>query len=186
MFDALATLDSRIALWLHAHATPEFTRAMLWVTEAHSQIAIIFFSILFAAWAARRREWQWVRVVALAIPLGLAINTVIKDWVQRARPRFENPLVTLDTWSFPSGHTSGATLVYGILVAYVFAHTPRRGPRAAALAGGLFMVSLVAFTRLYLGAHYLTDVIAAFAWALAWLVVVFSLVLRPRRGGMAS
>jgi membrane-associated phospholipid phosphatase len=178
MPEALAALDSRIALWLHGHADPGFTAVMLLVTHLHSQLALLTFSLVFAVCVARRREWPWVKATVFAVPLGMVINVLIKEAVQRARPRLDAPLLALDTYSFPSGHTAGAMLFYGVLAAYVFAHTTHRGIRLAAAAGAISMVSLVAFTRLYLGVHYLTDVIAAAAWSLVWLAVVLPLALR--------
>jgi membrane-associated phospholipid phosphatase len=181
MPEALAALDSRIALWLHGHATLEFTAVMLLITNLHAQLAILTYTLVFAVYVARRREWPWVKAIVFSVPLGMVINVLIKQAVQRARPAFDAPLVTLDTYSFPSGHTASATLFYGVLLAYVFAHTTDRGIRAAATAGAVFMVALVGFTRLYLGAHYLTDVIGAAAWSLLWLAMVLSMTLRPRK-----
>jgi membrane-associated phospholipid phosphatase len=178
MPEALAALDSSIALWLHAHASPGLTAVMLWVTHLHSQLAILTFTLVFAAYVARRREWPWVKAIVFAVPLGMAMNALFKEAVHRARPVFDTPIVTLHTYSFPSGHTAAATLFYGVLAAYVVARTKRRAVRAAVAGGAVFMVALVAFTRLYLGAHYLTDVVGAAAWSLLWLALVLSLALR--------
>jgi undecaprenyl-diphosphatase len=183
MPEPLAALDSRIALWLHEHASPGFTAAMMGISELHAQVMLLAYAAVLALYLARRREWAWLRALVLCVPAGMALNAILKLLVQRARPVFEHPLATLQTYSFPSGHAAGATLLYGFLVAYVFAHTRRRAVRAGTLAGAAAMVALVSFSRLYLGVHYLTDVVGAIAWTLLWLALVLSLVLRHRGAG---
>jgi undecaprenyl-diphosphatase len=82
---------------------------------------------------------------------GLALNVAMKLAFQRARPTFDEPLLTLSTYSFPSGHVLASTLLYGLCVAWVFVRTPRIGWRMLAVAGALAAIAGVAFTRMYLG-----------------------------------
>ncbi|WP_395406963.1 phosphatase PAP2 family protein [Pseudoduganella sp. UC29_106] len=80
---------------------------------------------------------------------------------------FDEPLLTLATYSFPSGHTVAATLFYGLLACYLV----MRGRRWLPVAGATLMVLLVACSRMYLGVHYLSDVLAAVAEGVAWLAI---------------
>ena len=90
---------------------------------------------------------------------------------ERARPHFDDPIVTLATYSFPSGHVAGSTLFYGILAAFLIANA-RSGARRATIAIlALLLVALVAASRMYLGAHYFSDVVAAFVESVAWLAL---------------
>jgi undecaprenyl-diphosphatase len=91
----------------------------------------------------------------------------------RQRPHFVDPLLTLTTYSFPSGHTLMATVFYGTLCVLIASHVRWRW-RALAIAVTSFMILLVGVSRIYLGAHYLSDVLAAIAEGLAWLA--FSLI----------
>jgi hypothetical protein len=101
----------------------------------------------------------------------MLLNLLLKQAYERLRPRFDDPLVTLDTYSFPSGHTAAAVAFYGVLAAFLVSrfHDARR--RAAIVAVAMGAVALVAFSRLYLGAHYLSDVVAAACSSTAWLVL---------------
>lgn len=107
-------------------------------------------------------------MVAFVVPGGMLLNVLTKFIFQRARPSFIDPILTLDSYSFPSGHVSAATLFYGVLAAFlVMRIAPLRGRVLIALTA-IFLVTLVALTRIYLGAHYLSDVLAAFAQSVAW------------------
>jgi membrane-associated phospholipid phosphatase len=167
----LALLDVRISSWLHAHAVPALTAFMLIVTHAHDPIAIDAYCLVVAIVLARRREWVWIAGLAAAAPGGLLINGFLKRLFERARPAVDDPLLTLSTYSFPSGHTAGAMLFYGTLAAYVMSRTQSSRARGACLALWIFMVVLVGLSRMYLGIHYLSDVLGAAAWSLAWLAL---------------
>lgn len=169
--DPLANLDLAIASYLHAQSRPALVLLMLLVTHAHGLIAVSVYTFVLAAYLARRRAWDWLLAVFLAVPVGMLINILLKQLFQRARPVFDEPLLTLTTYSFPSGHTSGATLFYGILTMYVFSRTKNRRVHTACVAGWIALVVLVGFSRMYLGAHYLTDVVAAATWSLAWVAL---------------
>jgi undecaprenyl-diphosphatase len=119
----------------------------------------------------RRAQRHWLLALVLAVPVGVAINVLLKHLFRRARPVPDEPLMTLATYSFPSGHTAGTALFYGVLAAYIVFRTHSTRVRAAAVLGWLCAVGLVGFSRVYLGVHYLSDVVAAAAWSCAWLAV---------------
>ncbi|CAM5406421.1 phosphatase PAP2 family protein [Eoetvoesiella caeni] len=101
----------------------------------------------------------------------MLVNVLMKHAFQRPRPIFDHPLVSLATYSFPSGHTVASTLFYGMLAALILSKTTSWSKRVWAVLLAFAIVSLVAFSRLYLGAHYLSDVLAAMAEGLAWLAL---------------
>jgi undecaprenyl-diphosphatase len=133
-------------------------------------------SVVFAFTLARMREWYWMMSVALAVAGGLLLNVVLKHAYERARPRFDDPFLTLETYSFPSGHTAGATVFYGVLSAFLVSRTSEHRRRAAWVAAAGVAIALVAFSRIYLGAHYLSDVLAAACSSTAWLVLSLATV----------
>jgi membrane-associated phospholipid phosphatase len=169
--DPLTLVDLQVAQWFHAHATAPLTRAMLVLTHLHdpsSMLAAVGLLALVLAW---RRNWYWLIAVGLSVPLGMGLNVLMKYAFQRSRPSFDDPLLLLTTYSFPSGHVAGATLFYGVLAALLVTRVAQWRWRLLIVLTALFMVLLVALTRVYLGVHYLSDVLAAFAEGVAWLAL---------------
>jgi undecaprenyl-diphosphatase len=132
--------------------------------------------VLFAVLLARLRERYWILTLALAVGGGMALNVLLKETYERARPHFDDPWVTLNTFSFPSGHTAGATLFYGVLAAFLVSRTNEWHVRIACVIAAVLMVVMVAFSRMYLGAHYLSDVAAAACSSTVWLVLCLTSV----------
>jgi undecaprenyl-diphosphatase len=183
--DAITVLDVRLAHWFHAHASAGVTRLMLLMAYWHGVAGTLAMALLAGAWLRRRHERYWLLALAAAVPGGLVLNVLLKFAFHRARPQFDDPLLTLATYSFPSGHTVGATLVYGLLASYAAAHARSWGARAAALLAAGLMVALVGLSRMYLGVHYLSDVLAAAAEGCAWLAVCITAVSTLRRRRLA-
>jgi membrane-associated phospholipid phosphatase len=168
-------IDLSLAAWFHSHATPGVTRAMLLITDMNSNLAVELMSAALALILLKQRQRDWLITLILTVPTGLAINALLKNLFALPRPQFEDPIVKLETYSFPSGHVAGVTLFYGFVVAYLWqlADDPRLRALYAAVA--TMLVVLVAFTRVYLGAHYLTDVIGGAVWSLGWLALCLRL-----------
>jgi undecaprenyl-diphosphatase len=158
--------------------------AISWAHEPWHLLAPI---ALFAAWLAWRGMRGWAVSLVLSVPGAMVLNLLLKYSFQRVRPEIGEPLVNYATFSFPSGHATASTALYGWLCAWAWAHARAPGPRAAAAVGGAAMVAAVALSRVYLGAHYLSDVIASTAVAGAWLALVVG-TLRPhaRRPAQSS
>ena len=169
--DPLTVIDLQVAQWFHAHSTALVTRAMLILTHLHDPLPVTLYVVLLAAYLAWRHNWYWLIGVGLTVPLGMLLNVSMKYAFRRARPSFEDPLLALTTYSFPSGHVAGATLFYGVMAAMVISRTPVWRWRVMAFLAAITMVTLVALTRVYLGVHYLSDVLAAFAEGVAWLTL---------------
>jgi uncharacterized membrane protein YdjX (TVP38/TMEM64 family) len=171
VLSSIAALDARLADWLHEHRTPALTAVMLAVTHLHSMAGIGLWSVTFAAVLAKLRERYWILTLAVTVAGAMLVNLLLKQAYERMRPRFEEPLLLLDTYSFPSGHTAATVAFYGVLAAFLVSrfYAPRQ--RAACVAGAVLAVCLVAFSRLYLGAHYLSDVVAAACSSTVWLVL---------------
>lgn len=172
----LPLLDHALASWFHDHLRPDWTRIMLAVAAWHSQPGILAMAALLAIHFHRRRARAWLLATALVVPGGMILNVLLKFAFARARPHWSDPLLTLDTYSFPSGHATGATLLYGLLACYLLP-LARSWPLRLTIAGAaLAMIALVCLCRIYLGVHYLSDVLAGVLVASAWLTICLTAV----------
>ena len=172
----LVSIDAKVAAWLHSHATPTLTQLMLAVSDIHSAVGIAAMSAILAFVMWRMREWWWMLSLFLVVVGGIALNLMLKHAYERARPHFDDPMISLESFSFPSGHASGATAFWGIVAAYLVSRYYEPGKREAIVILAIAMVALVALSRMYLGAHYLSDVLAAIASTVAWLVLCLATV----------
>jgi membrane-associated phospholipid phosphatase len=177
----ITALDLAVARWFHAHATPGVTQFMLLISAWHSTLGVLLMALLLAAFFYAKRARYWLLAVVTVVPGGMILNVLLKYTFHRARPSFEHPLLTLPTYSFPSGHAAGATLLYGVLACYLVCVIRSWRARAAIVAAACAMVALVGLSRIYLGVHYLSDVMAAIAEGCAWLAVCITALSTLRR-----
>ncbi|MDP3761797.1 MAG: phosphatase PAP2 family protein [Ramlibacter sp.] len=165
--------DAEVSSWLQVRLQPAFTQLMLALTHLHSNAGIVLMAATAAAVLVRRRQVAWVPLLVSSVGGGLLLNVLVKQLFQRARPVWDDPLLTLHTYSFPSGHTAGATVWWGFFTVLVFTHRPTLPWKAATVVMAIGMVCLTALSRVYLGVHHLSDVLAAAAEGCAWLVLCF-------------
>jgi len=151
------------------------------VTWTGSWVAVLVVAaaVVFLAW---RRRLPLVAVgVVLAAWVGeLLAVTLTKFFVARARPPEAVRLVVAHGWSFPSGHTANAVVVFATGAALVARFAGWSRARALAWTAAVLAVALVGFSRIELGVHWTTDVAASIVWATAWALVVVA-ILRPTR-----
>lgn len=179
--DPLTIIDARFSAWLHARAFEPVTRFMLLVTALHSTLSVTVMTLAGSTYLWVRRLRIWTLTLMLAVFGGMLLNFLLKIVFVRPRPRFDNPILTLTTYSFPSGHTLMATVFYGTFCALVLSRASRWQWRALAILGAALLILLVGFSRIYLGVHYLSDVAAAIAEGLAWLAFCLIAVEAIRR-----
>ncbi|MBH1933509.1 phosphatase PAP2 family protein [Streptomyces sp. AV19] len=184
-WDAVAP-DAAAHAWSVAH------RPDAAVTSARALTATGtgFFPYLLAAlagWIWRRRI-RWSAAAMAVLACGQGVRALVLALAARPRPPAADWAAHADGFSFPSGHTTTSAMAAGLLAVAVAARAGRgRGRWAAVAALGCWAVS-IGLTRVYLGVHWLTDVVAGWAFAAAWLggcvwVGVGVGVAAPRRAG---
>lgn len=172
--DPLTVVDARFSNWLHVNATPTLTRLFARITTLGSTFVASSIAVILSAFLLWRRQRYWFTAIFLSVFGGMLLNRLLKVAFQRARPTFDDPIFSFAGFSFPSGHTMTATVVYGALAAFLVAKTRSKLKKALVIAVAAVLIALVAFSRIYLGAHYLSDVLAAIAEGLAWLSLCFT------------
>lgn len=178
---ATQLLDDSITSWFQARPNHQLTDIFRAITFFGSVLFLTAASVATATILALRKSVYRLLAVALAVGGGALLNLLLKHIFHRQRPVLENPLVTLSSYGFPSGHTMGATIFYGVL-ALVLTYWMKSW-RLRVLVGwtAAVVVALVGASRIYLGAHYFTDVIGAIAVGLSWLAFCWTGVETVRR-----
>ena len=149
----VAGIDRGIALWFHAHLTPTFVSVLRGITEFGSSewialvlsIAVVFF--IFKRW------WPSLITLVVAVPGGMLLNELVKILVHRHRPFEEGWMVDWSGYSFASGHTIGATLLYGQIALFLIPLIRSRRGRALVFCAATVVIASVGFSRIALGAH---------------------------------
>lgn len=166
----VAAMDLAAAQWIYPWRSPATTAVMLVITALGSPTSVLTGCALLGIAFAYRRQWPSLIVFVLCVPGGMLANVIIKQLLHRHRPALD-PVMTLPTFSFPSGHTLGSTLLIGLLVVYELRRGPHARSRVAVILAATLLVSAIAASRIYLGVHYLSDVTAGAMEGLAWLLL---------------
>jgi undecaprenyl-diphosphatase len=178
---ATRILDENITSWFISHANPLLTTMARTITFFGSVFFITSAAIFVGLVLAIRKSFYRLIALVSAVGGGALLNLALKHLFHRQRPVLENPLVTLSSYGFPSGHTMGATIFYGVL-ALIVTYSIRGWARQVVVGWiAALAIVLVAISRIYLGAHYFTDIIGAIAVGLAWLAFCWTGVETLRR-----
>jgi membrane-associated phospholipid phosphatase len=185
VFGTFATMDEWVANWLHEHATPSFTTTMRASTVLGSPPFVVLVMFIAIAVLMLRSERYGAMQMALCVGGGMLINTGLKNIFDRARPHFEPALTEAYGYSFPSGHVAAATLLYGAVMVLAWHRLPAGVTRNVVVVALFLLVQLVSLSRMYLGVHYLTDVLAAQFLSALWITISFIAVEIFRRRRLA-
>jgi len=172
----LVRFDRSAADALHAYASEVSSITALFhiVSIPGSLETLALVGVLVAVALFVRRSWFMLAAWLAAVVGGEALNLLLKDLFARPRPSFEYPLVVETSYSFPSGQAMESLVVYGMLAYFAVLSLRGREMRAVSVGGAALIVVLIGFSRIYLGAHYVSDVIGGFAAGGAWLSAIIT------------
>ncbi|GAO35504.1 PA-phosphatase [Sulfuricella sp. T08] len=173
--DPLVLIDSSTYHFLQSLRTPFGDAIMIALTELGDAAVTLLVVSAALIWLLAQRAWRPAAYLLAAVGFAAALTVAIKAGLRLPRP---TPLYQgINAFSFPSGHATMSIVSYGFLAVLAARELPARG-RLAVLTATFLLVILIAFSRLYLGAHWLSDVLAGLAFGTAWLALLGIAYLR--------
>jgi membrane-associated phospholipid phosphatase len=172
--DGLAGLDQPILDAAVGWRSPGLDQSVTLYTDVGGQLGMPVLATL----ATVLMVWRWrsrtpVLLMVIAAVGSLAMTIAGKDLIGRARPPRSLAVPPFESSpSFPSGHTLNATVLTGIAVYLLLRRLDSARSRAATVLAGVLFVLSMGLSRVFLGHHWLTDVVAGWALGLAWVAVV--------------
>jgi len=172
--DDVAVLDRPALDWALTLRSPAVDTAVTWWTNVAGTIGMPIVALCFlVGFTVQRRAWTPLVLLVAASAGSLAMTVAGKDLIGRARPPLGDAVPPYEhSPSFPSGHTLNATVIVGTIVYLLILRQSRTVARVWTIVVGTLFVLSVAASRVFLGHHWLTDVLAALALGLGWLALV--------------
>jgi len=176
--DSMTLYDAGVSRWLLSLATEDSSQFFYMITLLGSPWFIFIASLLMSGWLAWRKQWLQLSALIFSLGGGTLLNELLKNIFLRPRPDFPNVFYHEIGYGFPSGHAMLSVLFYG-MTAYLIASQGFSWKTQIRLVVTAFTISvLIGFSRIFLGVHFLTDVLGGWAAGVVWLTVcVMSLKL---------
>ncbi|MFC4601699.1 phosphatase PAP2 family protein [Cohnella hongkongensis] len=164
-----AAFDSRMIGFIQGLETPAWTRAAEFASLIGSTAGVILLLVVFGAGLAaglgHRKE---LLLLVFSVGGAAGLNSLLKNAFQRERPALHR-LAEETGYSFPSGHSMAAFALYGAMAYLLWRHIASRAGRTALIAAAAVLVLSIGLSRIYLGVHYPSDVLAGYLASLVWL-----------------
>lgn len=167
---SLVHLDLTVAAWLQMHGT-EWGEAIFSVISWLGSPVLIAIEIAVALWLLARRDWMRFWFWVATIGGGKLLELVLKLGFRRTRPVYASEFIHHQSWSFPSGHAMSSLIGYGLMAFLILPSVRGERRRRAIVIAAVALTAAIGYSRLYLGVHYLSDVVAGFLAGGLWLVI---------------
>jgi membrane-associated phospholipid phosphatase len=169
--EPIVRVDKVVTAWLHAHANGFATDVLSVVTQLGGARVLVPLTLVAVLVLVLRRRVAHAVLMGAALVGGEALNMGLKAAFERPRPHFSDPLATAGGFSFPSGHAMVSLTVYGALAFVIATSVKSRRARVLVFVSALGLVLAIGLSRVYLGVHYPSDVLAGYSAGLAWLML---------------
>ncbi|MBD1807722.1 phosphatase PAP2 family protein [Microcoleus sp. FACHB-SPT15] len=179
------TFDKEILLTLRELHTPVLDKVMLGFTFLGEPVILLIVCLVIGTWLLTRGQRSQATILIIAASGAVALNTLLKVLFGRARPMLWERVVDVGQYSFPSGHAMISMVIFGIIGYLVSSKFPLW--RIGIISLTILLVTGIGLSRLYLGVHWPTDIIAGYAAGLVWLITcIFSLQVWQERRAVAQ
>jgi len=176
LFDksALLIFDSHVLGVIHNLRTPFLNKIMLFITYMGEwgNITVLFFIILTILIILHK--WRYLYSLTISLISAELFIYIVKNLVGRHRPPVTNALILLTDFSFPSGHSYIAVAFYGLTTYFLFDILTSKILRTLVLIFGTILVLALGFSRLYLGVHWPSDILAGFAASASLITMIIT------------
>lgn len=187
-------VDERLLRFMRRPDDPTRPVGPAWLADAARDVTalggapvLVFVVLAVLGYLAFERKGREMALLALAVGGGTVLSTVLKELFDRGRPDIVSHLAPVVTPSFPSGHSMLAAVVYLTLGALLARIAARRRVKSYFLGLAMLLALLVGLSRVYLGVHYPTDVLAGWSAGLAWALLCWVVArLLQLRGAIAD
>lgn len=165
----IITVDTTVNLLLSSVRTSTIAEVFFDITLFGEVFTVIFFAILASLFLWRKHLKKEILALWVALSGSSATTYLLKIIIDRPRP--VDAIILEDSASFPSGHATAAVAFYGFLAYLLACQIKSKKYRAPIILAGAILILLIGFSRLYLGVHYFSDVLAGYLVGLLWLLV---------------
>lgn len=153
-------IDESVSNYIYSLRTPLLTKVMFFFSLLGEQI-VIAGSVLVVIFLTRRHHRKETFIFPLLLTMGLIVTSLLKILFKVPRPTID-PLLTLNSYSFPSGHSLNAFLFYATIAYFVYHFTKRKLTTIFVSVSSLIIILMVGISRIYLGVHHPSDVLAGY------------------------
>lgn len=171
-------LDIWINSFIESIQSPPFNIALNIITKLGSPGILSLLAIIITIILILRKKWYYFTLLLLGMVGGQVLKTITKIYISRERP--ENAIIEVSNYSFPSGHATIA-IIFFVLVAYSFRNEIKNLKlRHGFLTSSALLILLIGISRIYLNAHWTSDVLAGFILGIFWitfLVLILKLII---------
>lgn len=186
--DLLVMSDLRVLNIAASYRTPKLNQLMYLLTVLGSGAVIFAGAGALAAYFYFNNRWRYAVSVAAAVISGEFFYRLLKYAVERARPPLSLSLIYADGYSFPSGHAFMATVFYGLIGYFVYRRVSvetvgtqhavflRKALKIVTVVFFALFIGIIGYSRIYLGVHWPSDVLAGFASGAAWITVFITVL----------
>ena len=170
----LVNLDTNISSFIFNFRSPLLTEIMTIISFFGSGIFLITASLVIILFLSIRNHKKEGVLFSFILLMGFIINNLLKILTKRPRPDV-SPLLFEPTYSFPSGHSMNAFVFYASISYFIFHFTKNKKLAILISAFSIILIFLIGISRIYLGVHFPTDVIAGFIGGFWWFITAILL-----------
>lgn len=177
--EAIYKFDLWLAENIHLIWRPWLNQLMIFITDVLSPAVLLAAALLAALYFFQKKNWYNAALIFMSSAGGLILGAILKRLIGRARPA--DGLVLESGLSFPSQHALMALVFFSLIIILFNKKIKNRLLKSLFIFGNLFLILLTGFSRVYLKAHWFSDVLASFALGLFWLtflILVFAVVIK--------